>query len=63
MSLRINTWVTLAMQIPASFLLGFPLGWGAFGVWLAFPASFFIKAGWAVIEYRRGEWAKTGARV
>jgi len=62
-SLRINAWSTLAIQIPLSWLLGFPLGLGAFGVWLAFPLSFVVKAvmlGWA---WREGSWAKTGARV
>jgi putative MATE family efflux protein len=62
-SLRINVWSTLAVQIPLSWLLGFPLGLGAFGVWLAFPLSFIVKAvmlGWA---WREGSWAKMGARV
>lgn len=61
-SLRLNAWTTGA-QIPASWLLGFPLGLGAWGVWFAFPASFAVKMIWAFIEYRRGHWAQTGARV
>jgi len=61
--LRINTWSTLLFQIPGSFLLGFPLGLGVFGVWLAFPLAFVIKAIWATFEYRRGAWAKVGARA
>lgn len=59
--LRINTWVTLALQIPASYVLGFSLGLSAWGVWAAFPATFIVKAGWAWRVYRSGRWAKVGA--
>lgn len=59
-SLRINAWVTLVGQIPASYILGFVVGWGAWGIWAAFPFAFIVKLGWAIVEYRRGEWAKTG---
>lgn len=62
-SLRINALATLAFQIPLSWLLGFPLGMGAFGVWLAFPLGFVLKAGLAWFAYRRGHWAKTGTTV
>ena len=60
-SLRINLWTTLVAQIPASYVLGFVFGLGAWGVWFAFPAVFVVKLGWAIVEYRRGAWAKTGA--
>ncbi|MCO4771564.1 MAG: MATE family efflux transporter [Deltaproteobacteria bacterium] len=62
-SLRINVWCTLAFQIPLSWILGFPLGMGAFGVWLAFPISFVLKAIWLGWAWKEGSWAKTGARV
>jgi putative MATE family efflux protein len=62
-TLRINSWVTFLVQIPASWVLGFPLGLGIFGIWVAFPTSFAIKAVWGWIEYRRGHWAKVGARA
>ena len=62
-SLRINVLVTLLFQIPASYILGFPMGLGAFGVWLAFPLAFVLKAMAGTWEYRRGTWAKTGKRV
>jgi len=62
-SLMINVFATILIQVPLSWFLGFPLEMGAFGVWLAFPLSFVIKAcaGW--FFYRRGRWAKLGARV
>lgn len=62
-SLRINLWITLLFQIPASWLLGFPLGLGVLGIWVAFPIAFGIKAIWGWIEYRRGHWAKVGAQA
>ena len=62
-SLRINLVATFALQIPLSWLLGFPLGLGAFGVWLAFPLSFVLKAGLGIWVWRRAEWAKVGDRI
>lgn len=61
-SLRINLVATTA-QIPLSWLLGFPLGLGPLGIWIAFPISFAIKAVWGWIEWRRGRWATTGSRA
>jgi putative MATE family efflux protein len=63
MSLRINFFATVLFQIPASWVLGFPLGLGAWGVWVAFPISFVVKAilGW--LAYRDEEWARTGIDV
>lgn len=63
LSLGINALVTLLFQIPLSFVLGFPLGLGAFGVWLAFPLGFVGKAALGIWVYRRGAWARTGAQV
>lgn len=61
-SLWINI-VGTTIQIPLSYLLGFPLGLGPFGVWLAFPLSFVVKMGLGIAAYRRGHWAQTGATV
>lgn len=63
LSLRINFLATVLFQIPLSYILGFPLGMGTFGVWLAFPLSFVVKAGLGFLAYRKGEWAKTGKDV
>ncbi|MEZ4335360.1 MAG: MATE family efflux transporter [Sandaracinaceae bacterium] len=61
-SLGINL-VATAVQVPASWALGFPLGLGPWGVWLAFPLSFLLRAllGW--VAYRRGRWVRLGTRV
>lgn len=61
-SLHVNLLGTL-VQIPLSWLLGFPLGLGAFGVWLGFPLSFVVKAALSAWWYKRGDWAVAGARV
>ncbi len=61
-SLRINI-IGTTLQVPLSYLLGFPLGLGPFGVWLAFPLSFVVKMGLGIAAYRRGRWAQTGAHV
>lgn len=62
LSLRINSVATLVVQIPLSWVFGFPLGLGVFGVWLAFPLSFVVKGLWGVVAYRQGSWARLGAR-
>lgn len=62
-SLRINATTTFLIQIPLSYILGFPLGLGAMGVWMAFPLTFVAKLLWGVLAYRRGSWAQTGSSV
>jgi Na+-driven multidrug efflux pump len=59
-SLRINAFSTLLFQIPLSWFLGFVVDWGAFGVWLAFPVAFVLKAALATRAYHRGRWAEIG---
>ncbi|MFT4974412.1 MAG: MATE family multidrug resistance protein [Myxococcota bacterium] len=59
-SLRINIIATV-LQVPLSALLGFTLGLGTFGVWLAFPIALALKSVLGVREYRRGTWAQSGA--
>lgn len=62
-SLWINFIGTAVIQIPLSYLLGFPVGLGATGVWLAFPLSFLAKVFMAWGAYQRGHWARTGAHI
>ena len=62
-TLRINTWATLLLQIPLSALLGFGLGWSAWGVWAAFPIAFGVKAILGAVQYRKGEWARVGEQA
>lgn len=62
-SLGINALMTLLLQIPLSWVLGFPVGWGTFGVWLALPLAFVGKAVMGSYFVAKGDWAKTGAQV
>ena len=59
-SLRINLMTTVGFQMPMSYLLGFPLGLGAWGVWAGFPLAFLIKVVLAHRAYQRGDWARVG---
>lgn len=61
-SLGINLVGTL-VQVPLSLVLGFTLGMGVAGVWLAFPLSFLVKTSHGLVLYRRGRWARTGVRL
>jgi Na+-driven multidrug efflux pump len=61
--LMINGLAHLVFQVPLSWILGFPLGLGAWGVWVAFPLSFVIKLIAARLLYRRDRWANVGADV
>jgi Na+-driven multidrug efflux pump len=62
-SLKINFWSTLAMQVPLAWLLGFVFHLGALGVWLSFPIAFVGKAALGYAAYKRGKWAVTGVRI
>ncbi len=61
-SLKINLLGT-GLQIPLSWLLGFPLGFGAAGVWIGLPLSAVLKAVLALRVWRKGTWARVGARI
>jgi putative MATE family efflux protein len=62
-SLMINVVGTMVIQVPLSWVLGFVLGWGAFGIWVALPVSFLIRMGLGIAAYRRGRWARAGASI
>jgi putative MATE family efflux protein len=62
-SLVINAVSTVFVQVPLSYVLGFWVGLGPFGVWLGFPLSFVVKATLAALAYRRGHWARTGVHA
>ncbi|HSD90521.1 MAG TPA: MATE family efflux transporter [Kofleriaceae bacterium] len=62
-SLWINFWATLALQVPLALLLGFVFGLDALGVWLSFPIAFIAKAGLGYIAFRQEKWAITGVRI
>ncbi|MCB9592042.1 MAG: MATE family efflux transporter [Sandaracinaceae bacterium] len=61
-SLAINVAAT-AMQVPASYVLGYTFGLGPWGVWVAFPAFFLVRVALGTIAYRRGAWARVGTRI
>ena len=63
LSLRINIWSTLLVQVPLSYVLGITLGWGAFGVWLGFPISAVVKAAFSYGVFKQAKWAVTGVRI
>jgi len=62
-SLLINTVGTLIVQVPLSWFLGFVVGWGAFGFWVALPISLVVRMALGVFVYRLGRWAKAGAAI
>lgn len=61
-SLGINI-VGVLVQVPLSWFLGFVVGWGAFGIWIALPVSFLVRMCLGVLAYRRGRWATVGDTV
>jgi len=63
LSLRINFWTTVLVQVPASYILGITLGWGAFGVWLGFPLGAAAKAAFNYVVFKQAKWAVTGVRL
>lgn len=63
LSLRINIWSTLAIQVPLAWLLGFAFELGATGVWMSFPLAFLAKVALCYGAYRQEKWAVTGVRV
>jgi putative MATE family efflux protein len=59
-SLGINLLGTCFVQVPLSLLLGFALGFGPIGIWVALPVSYVAKLGLSIVAYRRGSWARLG---
>ena len=62
-SLRINIVGTVLIQVPLSWVLGFVVGWGAFGIWIAVPISFLVRMCLGILAYRKGAWARAGASI
>jgi putative MATE family efflux protein len=57
------TMISQAIQIPSAVILAFPLGFGAFGVWLSLSVGMVVKDVLDVIAYRSGGWAIRGVRA
>jgi len=49
--------------VPLSWFLGFVVGWGAFGIWVALPISFVVRMALCILAYRRGSWARAGETI
>jgi putative MATE family efflux protein len=62
-SLLINLVATFAIMIPGGYFLGFTLGLAELGVWLSFPLAFAVRAAVETWVFRRGRWARVGARL
>jgi len=63
LSLRINIWTTVLVQVPLSYTFGFVFGWGALGVWLGFPVGAVAKAVFNYAVFKQAKWAVTGVRI
>ena len=62
-SLIINVIGSIFIQVPLSWLLGFVLGWGALGIWVALPLSFGLRMCLSILAYRHGGWARSGSTI
>ena len=62
-SLMINIFGSIVIQVPLSWFLGFELGWGALGIWVALPLSFGLRMCLGIWAYRRGSWARSGTTI
>ncbi len=60
-SLRINAVCTIGLLMPLAYILGNAVGWGAVGVWMAFPLASVLRAAWMVRAYQSGAWAAAKA--
>lgn len=50
---------TYAVRLPLSFLLGYSLGLGVFGVWVALPIEYYLRALIIVPRFNGGAWKST----
>jgi putative MATE family efflux protein len=61
--MKINLTANLGLRVTLALILGLCTSYGAFGVWLSWPAALLVQLPLAFIAYRRGAWAKTGLTV
>lgn len=50
---------TYAIRLPLSAFLGYTLGWGLFGVWLALPVEYYLRSVIVVQRFNSGAWKAT----
>jgi putative MATE family efflux protein len=53
---RLNFFCFWLGQVPLSWALAKPIGWGPVGVFIAVPVSFSILATWSWFLFRKGRW-------
>lgn len=46
----------VVVRIAATWLFGFGLGWGLFGVWIGSTLDWLVRATWLFAVFRRGRW-------
>jgi len=46
------------IRLPLAYTLGFPLGMGLTGIWLAVTVDYFVRAALLAVRFRSGEWAR-----
>jgi putative MATE family efflux protein len=44
------------LRIPMAIILGYFLGWGVFGAWIAMTAEYFVRASVISLRFKRGGW-------
>ena len=47
---------TYAIRLPLSYVLGYPLGFGLFGVWVALPVEYYLRSVIVVQRFNGGAW-------
>ena len=50
---------TYAVRLPLSWVLGYTLGLGLFGVWIALPVEYYLRALIIVPRFNSGAWKAT----
>ncbi|HEV8594872.1 MAG TPA: MATE family efflux transporter [Thermoplasmata archaeon] len=50
---------TYGVRLPLSALLGFVLGWGLFGVWVALPIEYYLRSLIIMNRFNGGAWKAT----
>ncbi|MBU7043616.1 MAG: MATE family efflux transporter, partial [Theionarchaea archaeon] len=44
------------LRIPTAIILGYLLGWGVFGAWIAMTAEYFVRSSVIFLRFKRGGW-------
>ena len=44
------------LRIPTAIILGYFLGWGVFGAWIAMTAEYFVRSSVIFLRFKKGGW-------